>query len=48
MKLNYYTPFPRYENAIVVGDTAAEALAALHIYTRGLIGGDIPSMEVLT
>ena len=46
MKLNYYTPFPRYENAIVVGDTAAEALAALHIYTRGLIGGDIPSMEV--
>lgn len=46
MKLNYYTPFPRYENAIVVGDSAAEALATLHIYTRGLIGGDIPSMEV--
>lgn len=44
--LNYYTPFPRYENAIVVGDTAAEALAALHIYARGLVGGDIPSMEV--
>lgn len=44
--LNYYSPFPRYENAIVVGDTAAEALAALHIYARGLIGGDIPSMEV--
>lgn len=44
--LNYYTPFPRYENAIVVGDTAAETLAALHIYMKGLIGGDIPSMEV--
>lgn len=45
--LNLYTPFPRYENAIVVGDTAAEALAQLHIYARGLIGGDIPSMETL-
>ena len=45
--LNYYTPFPRYENAIFVGDTATEALAALNIHARGLIGGDIPSMEVL-
>lgn len=45
--LNLYTPFPRYENAIIVGDTAAEALAQLHIYARGLIGGDIPAMETL-
>lgn len=45
--LNLYTPFPRYENAIFVGDTATEALAQLHIYARGLIGGDIPSMECL-
>ena len=45
--LNYYMPFPRYENAIFVGDTATEALAALNIHARGLIGGDIPSMEVL-
>lgn len=45
--LNPYTPFPRYENAVFVGDTAVEALAQLHIYARGLIGGDIPSMEVL-
>ena len=45
--LNYYTPFPRYENAIFVGDTATETLAALNIHARGLIGGDIPSMEVL-
>ena len=44
--LNVYTPFPRYENAIIVGDTAAEALAALRIYGRGLVGGDIPAMEV--
>lgn len=44
--LNVYTPFPRYENAIIVGDTAAEALAALRIYGRALVGGDIPAMEV--
>lgn len=45
--LNLYTPFPRYENAVFVGDTAVEALAQLRIYARGLIGGDIPSMESL-
>ena len=45
--LNAFTPFPRYENAIFVGDTATEALAQLRIFGRGLIGGDIPSMETL-
>lgn len=37
--------FPRYENAIVVGDAAAEALAALKIYGRALVGGEIPGVE---
>ena len=32
--LNLYTPFPRYENIIIVGDTAAEALATLRIWGR--------------
>lgn len=45
--LNAFTPFPRYENAIFVGDSATEALAQLRIFGRGLIGGDIPSMETL-
>lgn len=45
--LNFHTPFPRYENAIFVGDTATEALAALRIYAKALVGGDIPSMELL-
>lgn len=45
--LNLYTPFPRYENIIIVGDTAAEALATLRIWGRALVGGDIPGMEVL-
>ena len=30
--LNAFTPFPRYENAIFVGDTATEALAQLRIF----------------
>ena len=42
-----FEPFPRYENAIFVGDRAAEALGALRIYARALIGGEIPNMELL-
>lgn len=42
-----FIPFPRYENILVAGDTAAELLAALRIYGAGLIGGEVPSMERL-
>ena len=42
-----YVPFPRYENILVAGDTAAEVLGALKIYAKGLVGGEIPSMELL-
>lgn len=44
---NPFIPFPRCENIIIVGDAAAEYLGALRIYGRGLIGGDVPSMELL-
>ena len=37
--------YPQYENAIIVGDTAAEVLAALRIYGRALVGGEIPEIE---
>lgn len=47
LMLNTYVPFPRYENAVFFGDKAAETLAALRIFGRALIGGDIPSMETL-
>ncbi len=45
--LNNFTPYPTYEKAIFVGDKACEYLAALKIYAYGLIGGDVPSMELL-
>lgn len=38
---------PLYENAIFMGDKAAEALSALRIFPKGLIGGDIPLVEKL-
>ncbi len=44
---NRFIPWPRFENAIFVGDTATEALAALKIHARGLIGGDVPAFEKL-
>ena len=47
LMLNTYVPFPRYENAVFFGDKAAETLAALRIFGRALIGGDVPSMETL-
>ena len=42
---NTFIPFPRYENAVFIGDTAAETLAELKIYARGLIGGELPNMQ---
>lgn len=44
---NLYIPFPRNENIIIVGDTATEILSALRIFGRGLVGGEVPSMELL-
>lgn len=44
---NPFIPFPRCENLIIVGDTATEYLGALRIFGRGLIGGEVPSMELL-
>ena len=44
---NPFIPFPRNENIIIVGDTATEILGALRIFGRGLIGGEVPSMELL-
>lgn len=44
---NIYIPFPQYENAVFCGDKAAEILGALRIYSRALIGGEVPSMELL-
>lgn len=45
--LNNFTPYPTYEKAIFVGDKACEYLAALKIYAYGLIGGEVPNMEIL-
>ena len=44
---NSFIPFPQYENAVFCGDKAAEILGALRIYSRALIGGEVPSMELL-
>lgn len=44
--LNQFFPFPRYEKAIFVGDKATELLSALQIHPVGLIGGEIPSIEL--
>lgn len=44
---NPFIPHPRCENIIIVGDSATEYLGALRIYGRGLIGGEVPSMELL-
>lgn len=41
-----YIPFPRYENAIFIGDSATEAVAALKIFAKALVGGDVPSFEL--
>lgn len=41
---NPFVPFPRYENAIFIGDSAIETFAELRIYGRALIGGDLPNM----
>ena len=43
---NPFIPFPRNENIIIVGDTATEILGALRIFGKGLIGGEVPSMEL--
>ena len=45
--LNIYTPFPRYEQAIFIGDKACEYLSALNIHAYAIIGGEVPSMEIL-
>lgn len=45
--LNQYTPYPRYENAIFIGDKAVEVLGALKIFSMAIIGGTIPSIETL-
>lgn len=42
---NVFVPFPRYENAIFVGDSAIEALAELKIFGKALIGGELPNMQ---
>lgn len=42
---NFYIPFPRYENAVFIGDTAIETLSSMKIYAKGLIGSDIPNMH---
>lgn len=42
---NSFVPFPRYENAIFVGDSAIEALAELKIFAKALIGGELPNMQ---
>lgn len=44
---NPFIPFPRCENLIIVGDSATEYLGALRIFGRGLIGGEVPAMELL-
>ena len=44
---NPFIPFPRNENIIIVGDRATEILGALRIFGRGLIGGEVPAMELL-
>lgn len=43
--INTFIPFPRYENAVFIGDTATETLSELKIYARGLIGGELPNMH---
>ena len=45
--LNNFVPYPRYERAVFIGDTATEYLAALKIYAYALVGGEVPSMELL-
>ena len=45
---NTFIPFPRYENAVFIGDTAAETLAELKIYARGLIGERATKHAVLS
>ena len=42
---NVFVPFPRYENAVFVGDSAIEALAELKIFGKALIGGELPNMQ---
>lgn len=44
---NPFIPFPRNENIIIVGDRATEILGALRIFGKGLIGGEVPAMELL-
>lgn len=44
---NPFVPFPRNERIIIAGDTATEILSALRIFGLGLIGGEVPSMELL-
>ena len=41
---NIFVPFPRYENAVFVGDTACCCLAHLKIYGRAVIGGELPNI----
>lgn len=43
--INTFTPFPRYENAVFIGDSAIEALTELRIYGKALIGGELPNMQ---
>lgn len=42
---NIFIPFPRYENAIFIGDAVTQTLAVLRIYAKGLIGGELPNAE---
>lgn len=42
---NIFIPFPRYENAIFIGDAAVQTLAVLKIYAKCLIGGELPNAE---
>ena len=43
--LNNFVPYPRYERAVFIGDTATEYLAALKIYAYALVGGEVPAGE---
>lgn len=43
---NVFVPFPIYENAVFIGDSAIEALSVLKIYGKALIGGELPNMHL--
>lgn len=43
--INTFTPFPRYENAIFVGDAAIETLTEMKIFGKALIGGELPNIQ---